>query len=217
MDQALITAEALRVYRRYAVEIVEAYNLCPWAARARKEGRVREQVLLQETPDVEGVLSAVDDIAGDLSVEVALFIFPRLDLDRLMFQRFHARVREADAQRYEFRASPLASAAFHPEAEANLANPDTLKPFIRRTPDPTIQWVRLSVLEALRGDRPAGTIVLDPQTLDLEALKSMSTESMADAVARTNLKIVEDVGVAELEAKLDDIRRDRNAAYGIQR
>src|SRR5262249_32562635 len=41
---AALSEEAVRVYRRYQIEIVEALNLCPWAERARLEGRVREVV-----------------------------------------------------------------------------------------------------------------------------------------------------------------------------
>jgi hypothetical protein len=38
------TREATRLFRRYEREIVQAYNLCPWAEPARRAGKVRERI-----------------------------------------------------------------------------------------------------------------------------------------------------------------------------
>ncbi len=38
MDEAAYVAEVLRLHERYAVEIVERWNVCPWARRAREAG-----------------------------------------------------------------------------------------------------------------------------------------------------------------------------------
>jgi hypothetical protein len=61
-------------------------------------------------------------------------------------------------------------------------------PFIRRTPDPTLQLVRASLLDRLRG------------------------EAAAD-VGRANLATVSARGLSALDALLADIRRDRDASY----
>ena len=137
-----LAAEALRVYRRYAIEIVEAFGLCPWAERARKTGRVAERVLLQRDSTAATALDCVADLAADPNVDIGLLIFPRLTLDPLAFEHFTALVRDKDAERRPLGGIVFAMAAFHPGAEADLSDAERLIPFLRRTPDPTIQLVR---------------------------------------------------------------------------
>jgi hypothetical protein len=81
-------------------------------------------------------------------------------------------------------------AAFHPDYRAPDGPLDAarLVPFIRRTPDPTLQLVRASLVDSLRGQVSAD-------------------------VGRANLATVSGRGPAELDALLADIRRDRDASY----
>ena len=65
--------------------------------------------------------------------------------------------------------SPFAMAAFHPDAAADLDDPERLIPFLRRTPDPTIQLVRQEALERVRGRHPQGTAFVDPQLFSAQA------------------------------------------------
>ena len=37
-----LAREAIRVYGRYEVEVVEAFTLCPWAERSRRDGHTRQ-------------------------------------------------------------------------------------------------------------------------------------------------------------------------------
>ena len=46
--ESALRSEALRVYRRYMLEVVEGFTLCPWAAAARRDGHVVECVILAE-------------------------------------------------------------------------------------------------------------------------------------------------------------------------
>lgn len=92
--------EALRVYERYAVEVVEAFQLCPWARRARLDGHVRLDVLVEATPEVEIVLDQMDDIFRDQRVEVGLILLPRVPWDRHRFRRFVEEVRTGHAARH---------------------------------------------------------------------------------------------------------------------
>ena len=58
--------EAVRLYRRYQLEIVEACGLCPWALRARLDGKVRERVLAQgDGTDVSTAVAAVHELVAD--------------------------------------------------------------------------------------------------------------------------------------------------------
>ena len=118
-DDSALRREALRVYRRYALEVVEGFELCPWAAYARRDGRVAEHVILAENQgNPAQSLELVARLVGEHKTEIALFIYPDLELDRLGFESFVRTLRERDAARYEVGEIPFAMAAFHPAARA---------------------------------------------------------------------------------------------------
>jgi len=222
-EDAALVAAALRVYRRYQREIVEGLHLCPWAARARQEGQVREEVILGRTPDVADAAAAATRVADASEIEIGLLIFPRVRLARAEFERFVGEVREEHTRREQARMAPnrrhgggrLAMAAFHPDAAPELSKASRLVPFLRRTPDPTIQLVRLSALDRVRANDPAhGTGVVDLRTLDLAAfLATPPQPPIHERIAAHNLDTVQSLGVEAVEALLADIRRDRDATY----
>jgi hypothetical protein len=215
------TEQALRLYRRYQLEIVEALNLCPWAERARLEGRVREHVLLQtDDASVELSLLAIgdaesrrDERTAAPQVEVAILIYPRLKIGRADFDAFAARIRDAEAARHELGRVPFVSAVFHPEATADRSDAERLIPFLRRTPDPTIQLLRASVLERVRNRAPQGTQFVDLDALEASAAGGGDATPLRERIARSNLMTVERMGVGELTRRLDAIRRDRDESY----
>jgi hypothetical protein len=211
------TEQALRLYRRYELEIVAALNLCPWAEKARVEGRVREHVLLQtDEASVEPSLVALRDAdsARDApQVEVALLIYPRLKIARVDFDAFAARIRDAEGARHELGRVPFVSAVFHPNATADRSQAERLIPFLRRTPDPTIQFVRASLLERVRERAPQGTQFVDLASLDTSASNNGDAMPLRERIARSNLMAVERIGIAELTRRLDEIQRDRDTSY----
>lgn len=204
--------QALRVYRRYSTEVVEALGICPWAAKARRDGKVRERVVETPVIDVRGTVAAVQEIERDTDVEIGLLIHPRLRIDRVGFERFVGRVRESYG---EGGANvEMALAAFHPEADPDLAGPERLIPFLRRTPDPTIQLVRRSVLASVRRAHGHGTGFVDARHLDFTSLFAGDPKvPLHERVAQQNLETVQALGVDRLAAILDDIRRDRDESY----
>jgi hypothetical protein len=182
------TREALRLNARYVEEIVVGWSLCPWAAQAWRTGAVSRRVSLERDAATQPVLSFVDELAaGDQAI--GLFIWPRLSLDAAGFGRFAEQVRRADRARH---APPFLMAAFHPELrDEPPADPASLVPFIRRTPDPTLQLVRARLLDELaRGGR------------------DVSAE-----LARANFAVVERRTPAALDRALRDIQRDRDDTY----
>lgn len=209
---AALEAEAIRLYRRYAVEIVEALGFCPYAERARVEGRTRELVISAAEPTDDEVGRAVESIADDLVVEIGLVIFPGLALDARALGRWVERLRKAHAAR---RGAPLlAIEGFHPDAEPDTTNADRLTPFVRRTPDPTLQLTRLAVLERVRRGTVQGTAFFDPASMDLHALLSEpAPRPLHERIAERNLATVERLGAAEVADAMDDILRDRDATY----
>jgi hypothetical protein len=88
-------------------------------------------------------------------------------------------------------------------------------PFIRRSPDPTIQLIRRSVLESVRRPSDGGTGYIDPSSItDLVAFfKNPPKPPLHERVAQANLEQIQRVGVAPVELALNDIRADRARAY----
>jgi len=202
--------EAVRLNRRYVVEIVERFGLCPWADRARREGRVAEVVFEQTSselfaPSLERML----ELEAETAIDVALFIYPRIGLKRLEFEHFARRMRGLDADRHAPERIAFAIAAFHPDAEAVLATPDRLVPFLRRTPDPTLQLVRDSTLSRVRGDFH-GTSYFGPELLFASSVPAPPEPDVRERIARTNHETVTRLGVEALEAAFQDILRDRD-------
>ena len=202
--------EAIRLYGRYEVEVIEAFTLCPWAERSRREGHTRQLVLLG-APVMETALAAIDELAGDSSVEVGFLLFPTCTLPRVEFERLVSGLREADQQR----GAVFMAAAFHPDAQPDTSDPYRLVPFIRRSPDPTVQLIRRSVLESVRRPGDGGTGYVDPASItDLVAFfQNPPKPPLHERVAQANLEQVERVGTEPIEDILRDITDDRTRAY----
>jgi hypothetical protein len=184
-DDGALTAEALRLNARYLDEVVVGWGLCPWAARALRDGQVHRRVLLDRAPAPAGVLAFADELGADLDAAIGLVIFPRADMGAPAFDAFAEAVRRADRARG---APAFLVAAFHPAAAVDFATAPQLVSFVRRTPDPTLQLVRASLLARLG-------------------------PGASDDVGRQNFAAVTARGPAALDALLRDIRRDRDDSY----
>lgn len=213
MDDDALRHEAIRLYRRYQTEIVEALKLCPWAERARLDGRVREEVVLATELDPEPALAAIDALARDERVEIGLLLFPRLRVGLEAFERFVSELLTKDAERRELGTAPFALAAFHPDARADLSDPERAIPFLRRTPDPTIQLVRYEALESVREGFNEGTQFIDVKVLMTLDWTRDDTLPLRERIARANLRTVTKLGVDAVERLYADIFRDRDATY----
>lgn len=194
-ERALI-AEALRLNTRYVNEVVLAWDLCPWAEKAFTSGQVRQQVSLIEAAAPESVLPFLDELVAASEIAIGLLIFPRLVVRPAQFDSFAERVRRSDhARRPDAATSPPAPefliAAFHPDAAESFATPPQLVSFVRRTPDPTLQFVRTSVLRRATGEG----------------------SRVSDDVTRRNFETVRERGAEALDAVLREIRRDRDESY----
>ncbi|MBX7194434.1 MAG: DUF1415 family protein [Sandaracinaceae bacterium] len=210
-DEAFVH-EVVRVYRRYAAEIVERFRFCPYAERCRAEGGTREIVCLDVTPDLERSLALVRSAADDRRVEIGLLIFPNATLTRLELSRFVEQLRRAHQN--EPGGLVMAMEAFHPDASADLDSADRHVPFVRRTPDPTIQLVRHEVLLQVRRAGDHGTAFFDPSRMSLDALLAAPAPvPLHTQIARANLETTKEHGVAAIEEIYADIRRDRDQSY----
>jgi hypothetical protein len=187
------TDEALRLNARYVEEIVIGWGLCPWAAQAWRTGAVTRRVLLDPAPDLAAALAFFDELVDEPAAAIGLLIWPGLTLDAAAFGSFAEQVRRAErARRPPQEAPPFLMAAFHPELRDDPpADPPSLVPFIRRTPDPTLQLVRTVLLDDLaRGGR-----------------------DVSSEIVRANFATVAARTPDALDAALRAIRRDRDQAY----
>ena len=207
-------AEVLRLNERFINEIVEAYNVCPFSRTARARGEVVRSVLLQKDRSIEPSLAELDRLTeGHPEVAVAIVIYPLIGLGAEDFDRFVQEVRAADQMRHGGQPA-FAAASFHPGYRCVTRSPATLVPFFRRSPDPAIQFVRLSTLDQVRGER--GTIHFDYSAGGLEALMKhleKAQVSVTERIAEQNYQLVHTQGPALLEVVYDDIQRDRRESY----
>jgi hypothetical protein len=205
--------EAVRLHRRYQNEIVDAFGLCPWADRATQDGRVRERVLLQtDATSMAASLSVIDEWMSDGGADVGFLIYPRLTLGRQGFHEFAARLRDADGPRHELGSVPFVFAAFHPDAAPETSDAERLIPFLRRTPDPTLQLLRASTLDGIRSGAAQGTQFLDMASLGA-VMSGTAQAPLRERIARANLDTATRVGIHVMRERLDDIRRDRDETY----
>ena len=211
-----LTSATLEVYERYAVEVVERFAFCPWAHAARTSQSAPVSVVFSvNQDDFDESLSQLSTLChAPPAFDVALLVYPLLDLDRLGFEDFVRRLRtrsEADARDLE----AFAMAAFHPHAAADLSHPDRLVPFVRRSPDPTLQLVRKTALSSIKG-LDFGTQFVDIAALSLGSLAALSeprAKPVRQRIAEQNLATVCDVGPASFEAVLHDVFRAREQAH----
>jgi hypothetical protein len=216
IDREALRTQALRIHGRYAREVVEGLGLCPWAMPARNEGRVRTLVVFGAEPDLEQALREVEALTAEKTVDIGLLVFPELTRGRLDFQHFAARVRER-CDRPEARwADGFALADFHPDAAPDLDSAARLVPFLRRSPDPTLQLIRHSALRATHADNTrGGTRFVDVGTLALSNLAALREpgEPLHARLARANLETVRRLGIEQVAAMLEDILHDRDLSY----
>jgi len=203
--------EVLRLNRRYLTEVVERFSLCPWALRARLDGTVAERVLSQDSAEIfSPSLETLHALDARSELEIGLFIYPKLELGRLEFEHFVRRLRELDDARYPVGEVPFAMAAFHPDAAPVVEDAERLIPFLRRSPFPTIQVVRRTALDRVRGAADEGTAFLDLTLVASLDLHQPVTTPLRERIANANLATVTRVGVPVLESAIGDILRDRD-------
>ena len=218
-------ATALLRNDRYLREFVEAWNLCPWARFCREGGKLHRRVLLaaggapgspeflSAAHEVDAAIAAVEALPPD-SVEVGLLILPALapalalgPEGSLRFEQLCTAVRAATDARHAQREPPFFCVPFHPDFPEDLATPARAVRFLRRSPDPTLQLVRRSLLREVRGRSP-DTLVVDPAKLtDAELARLEVPESVSDRIARGGLETLRREGAEKARAMLDELRR----------
>lgn len=167
---------------------VERHNICPFARPCREKGRLRRDVLRGQGADlwqrVDELLLAIAH--GSSDIEVALVILPDATETAAAFDTAahfaHARLARALGE-----APGFFCVAFHPEMPGRDDDPDRLVGLLRRSPDPTLQVVRASLLAGLRGGGETRWV----DTEDSAAVAALAARpeplSASDRIAAANL------------------------------
>ncbi|HVK67462.1 MAG TPA: hypothetical protein VM694_23410 [Polyangium sp.] len=182
-------AEVLRVHRRYATEIVQAYALCPFV-RDVDVAFGKFCVMLDHEPDLDATREAV--VAAQSNV--LHVVFPLALPPPNVFERF-ASTLLTRLQGF-FPEAPV-MAAFHPALVGDRDAPHRLVGLLRRAPDPFVQFIPAGVHEG-------GTV-----------FASSVEEFEASAVDRSELNFQKLAGdpIDALLARAQEIRADRDRAY----
>ena len=138
-----IEAAALARNDRYLREFVEALELCPFARKCRETGRLARRVLRGGRPR-EATAAAVRELeaTGEEEVEVALLLYPEFEGEVGAFEEFRDEVRRG--------LRLFHCVAFHPALPMDLSDANRAVSFLRRSPDPTLQLVRIATLDRVR-------------------------------------------------------------------
>lgn len=201
MVAVMRSAEVRRVLERYLVEVVERYEVCPWARAAREQGELAVGVLWGE-PVVEAWVAEGTRLLAVPGARVAMVVAPEAAIGREGLGRLRDSVAAA--------ISLAGVAEFHPTAELDLATPPRLVPFLRRSPDPMLQLVPLAIIDAVRVGAPVAGLAQQASMLGGHA--GPPRRDVAARIAEANHARVARDGAA-IAAALDDIAADRRAAY----
>jgi hypothetical protein len=191
--------EARRLALRYLTEVVECFDLCPWAAPARARGELWLDVV-----DADDVADAIARFLAAPGAVVGLVVVPTLAGPPSTLRALRDELLAGAVGR------DVALADFHPAAALDRSHASRLVPFLRRSPDPMLQAVRHADLASLHR-RPPPMSAADQAAV----LAGKSVPAFRDPIAEvaaTNLRTFAE-HEAELMVRLDDIHADRARTY----
>jgi hypothetical protein len=198
-------AEVQRILERYLVEVVERYELCPWARATRAQGALAIGVLWG-VPSLDAWIAEAERLRPPDHAtpgRVVMVVAPELSIARDAF----AALRDRVAARL-----PWAGVAeFHPSAPLDRTTPARLVPFLRRSPDPLLQLVPLAHLDLVRG-APGALPALAQQAAMLGGNAAPRRADLATRIAADNHATAARCH-AEIAAALAAIAEDRDASY----
>jgi nitrite reductase (NADH) small subunit len=221
-----LEAEVLGSNDRYLEAFLEPNSFCPFSRGGRQRGQTLRMVHYADTADLEPFLARFVEAARDPSKVVSQLIVPLVDvtpdawsrfcheLTALGNERLRAATSDARGERgwRAGRQQTFAVAPLHPDLTYTRDNPYSLIPLFRRTPDPTIQWVRLDALDALYEGRTGDTEYVDPAQLSAFLARPRRSPLFA-RIAESNMKMAERLGIPEVERTLRGLARDAQRRY----
>ena len=152
-EKTLLQEQTLLRNDEYLRNVVETFNLCPFARQCRQTGKLQRIVLTSAdvAAELRATLLTLQQTTDD-DFEVALVIAPLFVGDHAQFE---AMLRRVEAQvgtdlAHIGAVGTCFAVAFHPQLPFGTAQPHQLVGLFRRSPDPTVQLVRRSLLDRVR-------------------------------------------------------------------
>jgi hypothetical protein len=195
------TAEVRRVLDRYLVEVVERYDLCPWARPARLGGEVAIAVLFG-SPTLDEWTAAARGLLARKETRVAMVVAPEIAATP-------GELRDIRNQ-LTARLDGVGIAEFHPDGIMDPTTAPRFVPALRRSPDPLLQCVPLSLLESVRGQPPVVDIIDQAQILagNIPPIRGDITDDLAE---ENHARVTKQLD--QFEAVLASIAEDRRTSY----
>ena len=219
------------IHDLYLKDVVEGFNLCPFARRCREDDKLKRIIFWPEkahvnSQEVGQKLSELHD--GEPIPDVLLLTFVVTEGHPWRkpegFEEFLRELREVHQQAVK-QSNKIASyymVAFHPNLSvpAGKLNQATLVPLLRHSPDPVIQCVRAELLNEIRRQSQSRkftylqTKIEDsnfalPKVFGIQTDATISTE-----IARNNfLRVGSGEQRNQLEAQISNIMQLRNQSY----
>ncbi len=208
--RAAIEEVALHANDRYLLEVIERYAFCPYAKEGRVAGETARFVYYAETASLEPLLDLMEETCRS-NIVVTQIIFPLIEIDPARFVRFCVDLTALGHERMG--ELVLAVAPLHPSLEFG-EDPHAMVPLFRRSPDPTIQWVRLDGLKALYEGREGDDEYIPPEEIGryLEA-HPKGKPRLYDRICETNAVMARRLGVEAVVEMLAEISSEARARY----
>jgi hypothetical protein len=220
MENDLQKREVRRILDRYLIEVVEQFGLCPWARAARENGEVAIDIIVGSAKTArrghygdDGLAAATEQralAAGAAllalsTTKIGIVVVVDAQCDRIALREL--RTKATAAQKI------AGVADFHPDAEPDFATPARLVSFIRRAPDPFLQFVPFAVIDGVRGGVQTVDLAAQIALLANKGNVAAPRQDIGDVIAaRNHERLAPDRG-AEMLAVLDDINADRERSY----
>jgi hypothetical protein len=202
---------ALEANQRYVEQFVERLFLCPFAQGARQAGETIRRVLWLREPCERQLLDIMFEAANDPGCVVFQLILPCLDCEPDGFISFCRAL--TDRGHFLLQKEVLAVAALHPHLSYTTQNPHTVIPLFRRAPDPTVQWIRLDVLEEVHAGREKGSTFIDPAVLMAMLTEESTPKSLYDKIAEANYRMAQRHGMERLAGELAELSTETQTIY----
>jgi hypothetical protein len=210
--QAEIEAAAAEANDRYIVEFLEEHAFCPFSRGGRAQGQTVRYVHYASDTSIAPLVEYMAAAAKNPKWMVVQVILPMIEVDPEEWIQFCNHLTAVANASLDAGGDVYAAAAMHPALRFQRSSPGALIPLFRRSPDPTIQWVRLDDLEALYAGRSGKTKVVDlddPQWL----LEAEEQEPLYERIAEANMKMVDQLGQSEVEEALAEFTSSLKKRY----
>jgi hypothetical protein len=210
--RAEIEAAAIEANERYITDFLEEHAFCPFSRGGRAQGQTVRYVHYASTTSVAPLIELMAKAAKNPKWMVVQVLLPMIDVDAEEWIRFCNELTVLANASLGSGNDVYAVAAMHPELRYQLSNPGALIPLFRRSPDPTIQWVRLDDLEALYAGRSGETKVVDPS--DPESLMQAEEQApLFERITEANQEMADSLGYNKVEEALAEFATSLRERY----